>query len=116
MFVPISFTKTKRWTSNPSATSVRQAALSPSSRSLAPAVLFSAPAEALEQPRDRRLAHPHPKDSLQELTPLGEGRRRAPLEVSFQESPATLVDPLGACRVLSPASVDTPRVPTAHSA
>jgi len=41
---------------------------------------------------DRRLAHPHPDDLLQELASLGVGRYRTLLEIVFQEPLAALID------------------------
>src|SRR5215210_5215697 len=51
-----------------------------------PPSFFSAPSQALEHPADGRLAHLHVGDTAQVLTPLGERRRRALLQVGLQQS------------------------------
>lgn len=82
---------TKRLASISAATSVLQAALRNLSRSLAPTDLFSAPSQAPEHPRDRRVADLQPAGPTQELAPLGEGGSRALLHVPLQEPPRSLV-------------------------
>jgi hypothetical protein len=60
-------------------------------RSLPPN-FFSAPSQAPEHPRDRRVADLQPAAGpTQELAPLGEGGSRARLQVPLQEPPRSLV-------------------------
>jgi hypothetical protein len=91
--VPISSTNTSLSASIPAslATSVLQAALKNSSRSLAPTDLFSAPPHPLEHPRNGRLAHAYPRNPLQVLAPRGERGSRTLLHVGLQEPPGTPV-------------------------
>src|SRR5215212_8795910 len=91
VFEPISSTKTRRPASIPSATKALQAALSNSSRSVAPTYLFSAPTHAPQHPADRGVAHRNPRHPRQELAPLGERRSRPLLEVRFQQLPRRFV-------------------------
>ena len=88
---PISSTNTKRPASTSPATKALQAALRNSSRSVAPRDLFSCSTPALEHPRERRVTHPHPRGPRQELAPLGQGGRRAFLDVRLQEPPRPFV-------------------------
>src|SRR5215210_661398 len=90
VFVEHSSTNTKRLASISAATSVLQAALRNPSRSLPP-IFFSAPSQAPEHPRDRRVADLQPAGPTQELAPLGEGGSRALLHVPLQEPPRSLV-------------------------
>src|ERR687893_2469311 len=56
-----------------------------------PPIFFSAPSQALEHPRVRRVANLQPAGLTQELAPLGESGRRALLHVPLQEPPGRFV-------------------------
>jgi hypothetical protein len=92
MLVPISSTNTTRsvWGSCP-ATKARPRCpqeLIPFARTHRP---FSTPPQVPQHPAHGRVAHPNARRPLQELAPLGEGGRGAPLHVSLQELRGTLV-------------------------
>ena len=85
VLVPISSTKTNRWASSFSAIIACQAALSHSSRSSAPTLLFSAEAHPLEQPPDGGVAQDLARGALQEASSLRDGSGRALLDVLFEK-------------------------------
>lgn len=91
MCVPISSTNTNRLPSSCLPTVERHTSLSHSSRSLAPADLFSAVPQALDHPAYRRLAHLNPTNREEELAPLLVSSPWSSLEVSFEQPHGSFV-------------------------
>jgi hypothetical protein len=88
--VPISSTNTNRGASIFWATITFQAALTNSSCSIAPTVLFSAEAHLLEEPPERRFAKALAREILQKAAPFSYGGCRTLLDVLFEELPCSL--------------------------
>ena len=85
MLVPISSTNTSRFGSICRASVTLQAALSHSSRSNAPTVLFSAEAHPLQEPPQGRFAESLASEALQEVTSVCDGGRRPCAYVLFEK-------------------------------
>jgi hypothetical protein len=100
VLVPISSTNPSGSASTFSATIVRQAALKNSSRFVAPTVLFSAKAQAPQNPPDGRVADASIREVIQKAASLGDSRGRAPLDVLFEEFSSFLVYPRRSSRTL----------------
>src|SRR5215212_9633521 len=92
VFVEHSSTNTKRSESIEDITITRKAALTNSSRSLAPSVLFSAEAHRADRPREGRLAHRDAGRLVQILLPLFELGEWTIFYVGFQQLPRLLVE------------------------
>src|SRR3712207_7856081 len=58
---------------------------------MAPTVLFSAKAQARQNPPDGRVADASIRDVLQKVASLGDSRGRAPLDVLFKEFSSFLI-------------------------
>ncbi len=91
MFVPISSTNTSRPALSLSATIILQAALSHSSRSMAPQSFFSAEAHPFEEPPEGGFAEAPATEALQEVTPIRDGSCWPSTYVLFEELPCSLV-------------------------
>ena len=87
----ISSTKTSRRVSSFCAIIACQAVLSHSSRSSAPALLFSAEAQSLQGPPDGGVAEGLAYETFQEVAPTGDGGRQAFPYVFFEELLGSLI-------------------------